>query len=114
MQVKTRTSNRAASSNTYFTTIRAGFNTQRKRLLPENQFRRSGLLASSTEYLCSDAGQVRRLACIEAALGSVVDSVDILRVGFVLFTNAAAGATGARHPCQAQCPTRKIPKKKYK
>ncbi len=39
----------------------------------------------------------------------MVNSVDVLRVGFVLLANAAAGATGARHPRQAQGPARKVP-----
>ncbi len=47
--------------------------------------------------------------CVEATLGSMVNSVDVLRVGFVLLANAAAGATGARHPRQAQGPARKVP-----
>jgi hypothetical protein len=41
----------------------------------------------------------------------MVNSVDVLRVGFVLLANAAAGATGARHPRQAQGPARKVPAK---
>ncbi len=39
----------------------------------------------------------------------MVNSVDVLRVGFVLLANAAAGATGARHPRQAKGPARKVP-----
>jgi len=39
----------------------------------------------------------------------MVDPVDVLRVGFVLLADAAAGATGARHPRQAQGSTREIP-----
>ncbi len=39
----------------------------------------------------------------------MVNSIDVLRVGFVLLANAAAGATGARHPRQAQGPARKVP-----
>jgi hypothetical protein len=41
----------------------------------------------------------------------MVNPVDVLRVGFVLLANAAAGATGARHPRQAQGSARKVPAK---
>ena len=40
-------------------------------------------------------------AGVEASLGSVVDPVNILRVGFVLLTDAATCPRGRGNPCQA-------------
>jgi len=46
--------------------------------------------------------------CIETPFGLVMDAVNVFGVGFVLLANAAAGATSARHPGQAQGSTREI------
>jgi len=48
-------------------------------------------------------------ARVEASLGGVVDSVDILGVGFVLLTDASACATSRGDPSEAKGPSREVP-----
>ena len=48
-------------------------------------------------------------ARVEASLGGVVDSVDILGVGFVLLTDATACATSRGDPSEAKGPSREVP-----
>ena len=48
-------------------------------------------------------------ARVETSLGSVVDPVDILGVGFVLFTDASTCATGGGNPCEAKGTSSEVP-----